>query len=90
VGVSRTSLCENFELLGIFVRDTRDLMRLLRALRQARTDDCAPETLLLVTDRRTLKTLLERGVASPFGADALTRRVDSRARFRYTEVSPPA
>ncbi len=60
VGVSASSLRESCHLLGILPRDARNLARLLRALLQAAADDCVPETLLLVSDRRTLKTLIER------------------------------
>ena len=35
-------------------------MRLLRALIQSSAHGCEPETLLLVSDRRTLKALLDR------------------------------
>ena len=61
VGVSRTSMADSCVLLGIHPRAARDLMRLLRALRQARACGYEPGTLLLVSDRRTLKSLLERG-----------------------------
>src|SRR5262249_45269022 len=61
VGLSRTSLDECCQLAGVHPLDARDLMRLLRALRQAGVEGCPPETLLLVSDRRTLRKLLERG-----------------------------
>src|SRR5205823_11730656 len=60
VGVSTSSLSESCRLLGIHPRDARDLMRLLRALIQSSAHGCEPETLLLVSDRRTLKALLDR------------------------------
>jgi DNA-binding response OmpR family regulator len=75
VGVSRTSLGESCELLGIHPRAARDLMRLLRALRQASTDGYEPETLLLVSDRRTLRTLMVQGGLTT-GVRGGTRSVD--------------
>jgi DNA-binding response OmpR family regulator len=60
VGVSASSLSESCHLVGVLPRDARNLARLLRALLQAAAHDCEPEALLLVSDRRTLKMLIER------------------------------
>jgi DNA-binding response OmpR family regulator len=59
-GVSYSSLCEQCRLLGIRPHDARDLARLLRATIKAAELHCAPEVLLNVSDRRTLKQLLAR------------------------------
>ena len=60
LGVSSSSLSESCLLLGIQPRDARDFTRVLRALIRSKRDKCEPETLLDVSDRRTLKTLLNR------------------------------
>jgi DNA-binding response OmpR family regulator len=70
LGVSRSSLGESCELIGIRPRASRDLMRLLRVLAQ----DREPETELLVNDRRTLARLLERGGLT--GSRSVSRSVD--------------
>ncbi|MGE3841560.1 MAG: response regulator [Vicinamibacterales bacterium] len=61
VGVSRSSLAETSRLLGIRPREARDLMRLLRALIQARRHGCSPQVFLDVSDSRTLRALLTKG-----------------------------
>ena len=60
VGVSYSTLCESCRLVGIRPLDARDLMRLLRAVMKAPGDCCHPATLLDVSDRRTMKSLLDR------------------------------
>ena len=68
VGVSSSSLSKSCLLLGIQPRDARDFTRVLRALIRSKRDKCEPETLLDVSDRRTLKTLLDRaGLPNGFG-----------------------
>jgi hypothetical protein len=65
VGVSYTSLRESCSLLDIRPHDARDLTRMLRAVMRSTLDDCPPSALLDISDRRTLKSLLERsGVAA--------------------------
>jgi hypothetical protein len=60
IGVSCSSLCESCRMLGIRPRDARDFTRMLRALIHAAAHRCSPLVLLNVSDRRTLKNLLER------------------------------
>ena len=60
IGVSCSSLCESCRMLGIRPRDARDFARMLRALIQAAAHRCSPLVLLDVSDRRTLRNLLER------------------------------
>jgi hypothetical protein len=47
-------------MLGIRPRDARDFTRMLRAVIQAAAHQCSPLVLLNVSDRRTLRSLLER------------------------------
>jgi FixJ family two-component response regulator len=58
--VSLSSLVESCYLLGIKPQDARDFTRVLRALVRSSRSDRDPETLLDVSDRRTLKKLLDR------------------------------
>lgn len=67
-GISYSSLCEVCCLLGIRPHAARDLTRVLRAIVQAPLEDCRPEVLLDVSDRRTLRNLLRR-TGSASGAD---------------------
>ncbi|MGB2716710.1 MAG: response regulator [Vicinamibacterales bacterium] len=60
VGVSYSSLGEACRLMGIRPQDARDLARALRALLKSRLEGCAPEVLLDVSDRRTLKAFVAR------------------------------
>jgi DNA-binding NarL/FixJ family response regulator len=60
IGVSYSSLCESCRMLGIRPRDARDFARMLRALVQAAAHHCSPLVLLDVSDRRTLRNLVER------------------------------
>jgi hypothetical protein len=60
IGVSCSSLCESCRMLGIRPRDARDFTRMLRALIHAAAHRCSPLVLLNVSDRRTLRNLLER------------------------------
>ena len=60
VGVSYSTLCESCRLVGIQPQEARDLMRLLRAVMKASLDRCHPAMLLDVSDRRTMKSLLDR------------------------------
>jgi CheY-like chemotaxis protein len=60
VGVSYSTLCESCRLLGIRPHDARNLVRMLRAIRISSVHRCPPEVLLDISDRRTLKLLLER------------------------------
>jgi len=60
VGVSYSTLCESCRLVGIQPHDARDLMRVLRAVMKAPHDGCHPSMLLDVSDRRTMKSLLNR------------------------------
>jgi ActR/RegA family two-component response regulator len=60
VGVSYTSLCESCRLLEIRPHDARDLCRVLRAVLRRSVEQCRPELLLDVSDRRTLAKLLAR------------------------------
>jgi DNA-binding NarL/FixJ family response regulator len=60
IGVSCSSLCESCRMLGIRPHDARDFARMLRALMQAAAHHCSPLVLLDVSDRRTLRNLVER------------------------------
>jgi len=60
IGMSYSSLCETCRLLDIQPQEARDLTRVLRAVVQASLQDCRPEVLLDVGDRRTLNNLLRR------------------------------
>jgi ActR/RegA family two-component response regulator len=63
-GVSCSTLCESCRRIGIPPRAARDFIRALRAMRQSSVYRCDPCVLLEISDRRTLKLLLER--AGPF------------------------
>lgn len=65
-GVSSSSLEENCLLLGIRPRDARDFTRVLRVVIRSNRYNSAPEALLDVSDRRTLK-ILARRVGLPHG-----------------------
>ena len=71
VGVSYSSLCESCRLLSIRPHDARDFARILRVVIQSRLNDCQPEALLDVSDRRTLNRLVSRAGI----------RLDDRHRF---------
>jgi ActR/RegA family two-component response regulator len=60
VGVSYSSLCESCRLLGIRPHDARDFVRALWVVVRCSAEQCAPETLLDVSDRRTLRAFLEK------------------------------
>jgi len=60
VGVSYSSLCESCRLLSIRPHDARDFARILRVVIQSRANECQPEALLDVSDRRTLNRLIAR------------------------------
>jgi ActR/RegA family two-component response regulator len=67
-GMNRSSLCESCRLVGVRPHDARDFARTLRALTLASVRGCQPDVLLDVSDRRTLKILLDRaGVGFAFG-----------------------
>lgn len=59
-GVSYTTLCESCRILGVQPRPARDFARTLRALLRGAVRHCAPEVLLDVSDRRTLRLLTRR------------------------------
>jgi CheY-like chemotaxis protein len=63
-GVSYSTLCESCRLIGIQPQAARDFTRALRAIIKSGVYHCNPSVLLNVSDRRTLKVLLER--AGPF------------------------
>ena len=75
VGASTTTLGECCRVLDIRPRDARDLMRLLRALRQSTSYGCRPESMLLVGDARTLDGLLMRAGVTP-GYDSSNLTID--------------
>jgi FixJ family two-component response regulator len=60
IGVSCSSLCESCRMIGIRPHDARDFARVLRALMQSGVHHCSPYMLLDVSDRRTLRNLVER------------------------------
>lgn len=79
IGMSYSSLCETCRLLDIQPQEARDLTRVLRAVVQASLQDCRPEVLLDVGDRRTLHNLLRRsglarGAASLSAVELLDRQ----------------
>jgi len=59
-GVSYSTLCEACRIVGIQPHVARDFTRLLRAMIKSSVYRCNPSVLLDVSDRRTLKALLER------------------------------
>src|SRR5262245_38989782 len=59
-GLSYTSLRELCRILGMRAHDSRDFVRVLRALRKARAQQCPPEVFLDVGDERTVRVLFER------------------------------
>lgn len=61
VGVSRSSLKAECELLGIPARSARDLIRALRALSVAARYGCPPEAVLGSSDMRSVRDLFHRG-----------------------------
>jgi len=73
VGVSYSSLCESCRLTRIRPHDARDLVRTLRVLIRARVEHCHPQALLDISDRRTLRGLLERaGLDLEVPSDSVT------------------
>jgi ActR/RegA family two-component response regulator len=75
VAVSYASLCESCRLVGVRPHDARDFCRLLRAVIRARATGCRPETLLDVSDRRTLRILIDRsGVDWDLGVEEFLNR----------------
>lgn len=60
VGVSPSSLRELCRLLGIRPHDACSVMRSLRALIKSSDPECAPDLLMDVSDRRTLRTFLAK------------------------------
>lgn len=78
---SRSAVIESCYLVGVQPRDARDFTRLLRALIRSRDVRCQPETLLAVSDRRTLEALVRRaGLGSHADVAAM-----SIARFLQTQ-----
>ncbi len=73
LGVSYSSLSETSRLLLIRPHDARDFARVLRAVVQGALQDCRPEVLLDVSDRRTLRNLLRRtgsrGTTAPLSVE---------------------
>ncbi len=73
LGVSYSSLSETSRLLLIRPHDARDFARVLRAVVQGALQDCRPEVLLDVSDRRTLRNLLRRtgsrGATAPLSVE---------------------
>jgi hypothetical protein len=59
-GVSYSSLCESCRLVGLRPHDARDFARALRALIHSSIYQCQPQMLLDISDRRTLRTFVER------------------------------
>jgi two-component system response regulator (stage 0 sporulation protein F) len=66
-GVSHSTLCEACRILGSQPHLARDFTRALRAMIKSAVYRCDPSVLLDVSDRRTLKVLIERAGPS-FGA----------------------
>jgi CheY-like chemotaxis protein len=60
VGVSYSGLCETCRLLSIRPHAARDFTRVLRVVVQSGSLGCAPEVLLDISDRRTLRSLFDR------------------------------
>jgi hypothetical protein len=58
VAVSYTSLCETCRLIGIQPRQARDFTRILRAITRSSFDSLQIASLLDVSDRRTLESIL--------------------------------
>ena len=60
VGVSYSSLCEGCRLISVRPQHARDLARVLRAVIKSIPDRVHPHVLLDVSDRRTLRCLLDK------------------------------
>ena len=61
VGVSYSSLCECCRMVNVSPHDARDFARVLNAVIKGAARGCHPSVLLDVSDRRTLRTLLDKG-----------------------------
>jgi DNA-binding response OmpR family regulator len=85
IGVSYSSLCESCRLLSIPPHHARDMARTLRAVVKSSTYNCSPTLLLDVSDRRTLKLLVER--AGP--AFRLSRTIEHVNDFIATQRFVP-
>ena len=59
-GLSYSTLCESCRLVGVRPHDARDLARMLRAIIKSSRERCHLEMLLDISERRTLKHLLDR------------------------------
>jgi DNA-binding response OmpR family regulator len=81
-GVSYSTLCEACRIVGIQPHVARDFTRTLRAMIKSSIYQCAPSVLLDVSDRRTLKALLERaGPLFKSGDDAFVLKFIAQQRF---------
>lgn len=78
--VSYSTLCEISRLNGVRPLDARDFVRVLRALKKAMTTGSAPEEFLVVSDRRTLRSLSARA-----GVD-LEANVDDTSRSEFLRL----
>ena len=59
-GLSYSTLCESCRLVGVRPQAARDFMRSLRAVVRSTHEDCEPSVLLDISDRRILRTFVER------------------------------
>lgn len=59
-GLSYSSLCEACRIVGLQPHEARDFVRALRALFWASIEECHPQVLLDINDRRTLKAFVRR------------------------------
>jgi FixJ family two-component response regulator len=84
-GVSYSMLAESCRIMGIRPHAARDFMRTLRAMIRSTTYECEPSVLLDVSDRRTLRLLLERaGPSFRAGGDT---KVDFIRHQRFVPTS---
>lgn len=85
-GISYTTLCESCRIVGIQPHVARDFTRALRALIKSAEYQCDPSVLLNVSDRRTLRTLLDH--AGPFFRPEGTGSVSEFIRHqRFVSIS---
>jgi DNA-binding response OmpR family regulator len=78
LGMSYSSLCESCRLLDIRPQDARDFARVLHAVVASSCTGCRAHVLLDISDRRTLRRMLERAgvdlVSGPVTAEDFLHR----------------
>lgn len=85
-GVSYSTLCESCRIVGIRPHIARDFTRALRAVIKAAAYECNPSVLLDVSDRRTLRKLLDAAGPS-FRSGAVTPVIQFIKDQRFISTS---